>query len=115
MSEHTVVDVFGAWLEAEGWTVRYEADGAGVVAVRDDETIVAEAADGTPTPGPAVDALYGRLLRRMADYPSGARFAAVVPADIVPAALRVPRQVRRTVKIDVYTVDGQGGVERRWD
>lgn len=114
-TEAKVVAAFGAWLESDGWTVRYEADGSDVVATRDDETIVAQAKGLTSGAGLDVDTMYGQLLRRMADYPAGARFAVVVPADMAATALRVPRAVRRALAVDVYTVDGSGVVERRWD
>jgi hypothetical protein len=60
-----------------------------------------------------VDTLYGQLLRRMADPAAGARYAVVVPAAAVQAALRVPAWVRHRLSIKVYEVDDAGQVHLR--
>lgn len=110
--EAQVVTAFGAWLEGQGWMVRYEVDWADVVAERGGEVIVAEAKGLTSDPALDIDTLYGQLLRRMSERSTTTRFAVVVPKEMRTVALRVPQEIRTTLRIDVYTVDPAGAVER---
>lgn len=111
--EKRVVDAFVAWLLNEGWTAEKEVNFADVFARRGDERLYAEAKGRTREIGLDVDTLYGQLLRRMTDRDDDARYAVVVPAAAVPAALRVPDWVREGLKIDVYEVDDAGQVHLR--
>ena len=108
--EKRVVDAFLAWLQEEGWAAETEVDFVDVFARRGDERLYAEAKGRTTEIGLDVDILYGQLLRRMTDPDSGARYAVVVPAGAVQAALRVPDWVRQRLSIDVYKVDDAGQV-----
>jgi hypothetical protein len=108
--EKRVVDAFVAWLQEEGWTAETEVNFADVFARRGDERLYAEAKGRTAAIGLDVDTLYGQLLRRMTDPDAGVRYAVVVPATAVLAALRVPDWVRQRLRIDVYEVDDGGQV-----
>lgn len=99
--EKRVVDAFVAWFQEDGCTADTEVNFADVFARREDERLYAEAKGRTAAIGLDVDTLYGQLLRRMTDPNAGARYAVVVPAAAVPAALRVPDWVRQRLRIDV--------------
>jgi hypothetical protein len=87
-------------------------DYADVVARRGTEVLIAEVKGKTTSPGLDVDtAAYGQLLRRMTDRSSGTRYALVLPTAIKNAATRVPDDVRRVLRIDIWTVDESGAVE----
>ena len=111
--EKRVVDAFVAWLQENGWTTGTEVNFVDVCARRGDERLYAEAKGRTAAIGLDVDALYGQLLRRMADPGAGARYAVVVPTAAIPAALRVPAWVRQRLDVDVYEVDDAGRVHPR--
>jgi hypothetical protein len=83
-----------------------------VVARRGSETLYAEAKGRTTELGLDVDTAYGQLLRRMPLDADDARFALVVPAEALRAALRVPRRVREMLRLDVYAVSDAGEVTR---
>ena len=108
--ELEVVETFVRWLRADGWTVRTEVDWADVVAERGNERLIAEAKGATTAPGLDVDTLYGQLLRRMGG--SGARYALVVPEKLIPAASRVPEDVRLRLGIDLYGVGMDDSVRK---
>jgi hypothetical protein len=112
MNEAQVVEFFCAELEADGWDVTTEVQFVDVVARRAGSTIYAEAKGHTTETGLDVDTMYGQLLRRMTseDDPR-VRYAVVVPASVLPAALRVPTWVRARLRIDVYAVHEDGRVE----
>jgi hypothetical protein len=57
-------------------------------------------------PGLDVDTMYGQLLRRMSLQP-GTRYAVVVPEKLIPAASRVPQEIRERLNIDLYGVDAE--------
>lgn len=80
-------------------------------AERDGAVMFAEVKGRTAAPGLDVDTAYGQLLRRMGaeDDPS-TRYALVVPSDALWHAQRVPRRVRRLLRIDVYEVAAGGAV-----
>ncbi len=82
-----------------------------MVAVRDDERLIAEAKGVTTSPGLDVDTMYGQLLRRTADQP-GTRYAVVLPEKLVPAASRVPEQIRDLLIVDLYGIDPDYVVRR---
>ena len=90
-----------------------------VVAHRGNETIYAEVKGRTKSrPGAGVDTLCGQLLRRMPVEEVGdptTRFAVVIPTGAEAAALRVPRQVRELLRIDIYAVSDDGQVEKLSD
>jgi hypothetical protein len=111
--EKRVVDAFVAWLQEEGWTAETEVNFVDVCARRGDERLYAEAKGRTAAIGLDVDTLYGQLLRRMGDPGVSARYAVVVPATAVQAALRVPAWVRQRLSIEVYEVDDTGRVRLR--
>ncbi len=107
-----MVAAFCTWLVARGWEVSTEVDFCDVVAVRDDHTIYAEAKGRTAAIGLDVDTMYGQVLRRMAVAADrSTRFGIVVPSEARAAALRVPKAVRSALRIDVYVIDVDGGVE----
>ncbi len=107
-----VVRAFRGWLESAGWTVETEVDHCDVVATRGPERLYAEAKGETASRGLDVDTLYGQLLRRMRDEDGEeTRYGVVVRPDCQPHALRVPEAVRRVLRIDVYSVARDGGVE----
>ena len=113
MREAEVVAAFCAWLEQDGWSVQREVEHVDVFAERDGTHLYAEAKGETKAIGLDVDTMYGQILRRM---PIGedpdARFAVVVPERALRAALRVRPRVRELLRIEVYSVDEQGGVRR---
>jgi hypothetical protein len=109
--ESEVVAAFVRWLAREGWRVRTEVDWADVVAERGDERLVAEAKGMTAAPGLDVDTLYGQLLRRMKSEQT-ARYAVVVPENLVDTAARVPASVREQLGIDIYGVSMDDSVRR---
>lgn len=115
MDEAHVVMAFRDFLEAQGWSTRTEADFVDVVARhRDGRTIYAEAKGHTSSPGLDLDTMYGQLLRRMSleDQPrADVRYAAVVPHQALTAAKRVPAWVRSQLRIDIYAVHEDGGME----
>ena len=104
--ESEIVAVFCQWLRGQGWNVRTEVAWADVVADRGDERLIAEAKGLTMAPGLDVDTMYGQLLRRMNVQP-GTRYAVVVPEKLIPAASRVPEEIRERLKIDLYGVDAE--------
>ena len=110
--EARVVSAFTAWLEAAGWTVSTEVDFCDVVAVRGDEQLFAEAKGRTAAQGLDVDTMYGQILRRMpSPMPPNTRFAVVVPESSRHHVLRVPEDIRRSLRIDVFVVSDDGAVE----
>lgn len=114
--EYRVVRAFCAWLETEGWSnVEIEKDYIDVIAERGEERLYAEVKGSTKSrPGAGLDTLYGQLLRRMPAEEvdeSKTRFAVVVPDEAEVAALRVSRRVRDLLRIDIYTVSGEGQVK----
>jgi F420-0:gamma-glutamyl ligase-like protein len=58
--------------------------------------------------------MYGQLLRRMTYGPAEdpVRYAVVVPEEIAPAALRVSREIRERLGIDVYAVSEDASVRQ---
>lgn len=111
-----VVPAFCEWLEARGWTTEIEASFVDVMARRGDKTIFAEVKGRTKgRPGAGLDTLYGQLLRRMSAETfsdDNVRFAVVVPTGAEAAAIRVPKEVRDALRIDVYAVSDDGEVQR---
>ena len=114
-----VVPAFRRWLEAQGWETETETEFVDVVAHRGNETIYAEVKGRTNSrPGAGLDTLYGQLLRRMHVEAIGdrnTRFAVVIPTGAEAAALRVPRQVRDLLRIDIYAVSDDGQVKKLSD
>jgi hypothetical protein len=101
--ESEVEAAFVAWLAADGWDVMTQVDFADVVAEREGERLVAEAKGITTSPGLDVDTMYGQILRRMTTL-DGTRYGVVVPEKVVPAALRVPAEVRARLNLTVFGV-----------
>lgn len=64
---------------------------------RGDDVIIGEAKGVTTSSGLDVDSMYGQLLRRMAGK-EGTRYAVIVPEKLVPAASRVPEEIRRRLR-----------------
>lgn len=112
--EKRVVDAFCKHLTSEGWSVKTEVNHIDVVATRDGRHLYAEAKGRTGRNGPLdVDTLYGQLLRRMPNEEVGrARFAVVVPDEMVRAATRVPPRVRKLLNIEIYSVTDSNEVKR---
>ena len=111
MREAEVVDVFDAWLQEAGWTVRREVDFVDLLAEHPDGRVLyVEAKGKTSSPGLDVDTLYGQLLRRMTPEQDRARYAVVVPKSLRTAATRVPEHVRALLRIDLYVVSDQAEV-----
>ncbi|WP_333997600.1 hypothetical protein [Burkholderia gladioli] len=112
--EKRVVEAFCAHLVSEGWSVETEVNHVDVVATLDGHHIYAEAKGRTDRNGPLdVDTLYGQLLRRMPDEEIGrARFAVVVPEEMLRAAARVPPRVRALLNIEIYAVTDSNEVRR---
>lgn len=108
--ERRVADAFCTWLTSEGWSVEREVEFCDVVATRGADRLFAEAKGRTAATGLDVDTAYGQLLRRMPLEVSDARFALVVPAGALLAALRVPTRVREQLRLDVYGVADDGTV-----
>lgn len=113
-SEAEVVGAFTAWLASQGWDVQLEVDHIDVLATRNGERLVAEAKGRTTSAGLDVDTMYGQLLRRMSygQAEDPVRYAVVVPEEIAPAALRVPREIRERLSIDVYAVSEDASVRQ---
>ena len=109
-----VVPAFRRWLETQGWKTETETGFVDVVAYRGNETIYAEVKGRTKSrPGAGLDTLYGQLLRRMsAEEDPNTTFAVVVPTGSEAAALRVPRRIQDSLRIDIYTVSDDGQVGR---
>lgn len=109
--EKRVASAFGDYLEAQGWSVRYEVDYCDVVATRGSETIYAEAKGLTAAVGLDVDTMFGQLLRRMTPEPRpGDQYAAVLPSKAKDAVLRVPERVRQSLRIRVFLVSSDNEV-----
>jgi hypothetical protein len=109
--EARVVAAFCEHLRSAGWEVTTEVAQCDVVGVRDGRVIYAEAKGRTASPGLDVDTMFGQLLRRMPNEDdAAARWAVVVPADIVWAVMRVPHRVRQILRVDAYSVDSEGAV-----
>ncbi|MGC5004780.1 hypothetical protein [Streptomyces sp. DT203] len=112
--EDRVVGAFRHWLVAEGWTPVAPTDQwTDIEAVRGDERLIGEAKGRTKEKGVDADIAYGQLLRRMADHSPATRFALIVPTSSVWHAERVPAQVRRLLRIDLYEVSDANQVSRR--
>jgi hypothetical protein len=110
--EARVVDAFCSWLASNDWEVQREVEFCDVRATRGTQVMYAEAKGKTAAVGLDVDTMYGQLLRRMPPSEVGfAEFAVVVPTSALAAALRVPAWVRELLKIEIYAVDDDGGVE----
>ncbi len=111
MREAQVVDAFEAWLLSAGWRVQREVDHVDLLADHPDgRRLYVEAKGHTSSPGLDVDTLYGQLLRRMRPDEPQVGYAVVVPETVLGAALRVPSEVRRRLRVDVYAVDETGRV-----
>jgi hypothetical protein len=102
--ESEIVAVFCRWLTDQGWQVQTEVRWIDVVARRGDDVIIGEAKGVTTSSGLDVDTMYGQLLRRMTGE-EGTRYAVIVPEKLVPVASRVPEEIRRRLRIDLYGVD----------
>ncbi|MFD3524847.1 hypothetical protein [Streptomyces sp. NPDC058653] len=103
--EHRVTDSFRTWLLAQGWTPVTPMDRwTDIEAVRGKERLICEAKGRTSEKGIDADIAYGQLLRRMTSEAPNMRYALVVPSSSVKAVERVPRYVRRLLRIDVYEV-----------
>jgi hypothetical protein len=111
--EPRVVAAFSEHLREHGWSVapKVHHGDVDVLAERNGARIYAEVKGITSDAGTDVDTAYGQLLRRMRqeDEPA-ARYAIVVPVKAQRVAERVPRRVRETLRIDIYTVDSGGAV-----
>jgi hypothetical protein len=109
--EARVVDAFAAYLTAAGWSVAREVEFCDLLAEQDGRRLYVEAKGRTTSPGLDVDTMYGQLLRRMPfDDDTAARFAVAVPDTVLKAALRVQQRVRKTLRIDIYSVGEDGNV-----
>jgi hypothetical protein len=105
MKEDQVVDAFQRWLTSGAWTLVTPTDPhTDIEAVRGSERLICEAKGRTSGAGLDCDTAYGPLLRRMIDEASDIRYAAVVPASALKAALRVPQRVRHLLRVTVYEV-----------
>ncbi|MFG2960402.1 hypothetical protein ACGF5O_42620 [Streptomyces sp. NPDC048291] len=112
--EDRVTDAFRTWLLAEGWTPVDPTDRwTDLEAVRGDERLICEAKGRTSEKGVDADIAYGQLLRRMTSQEPRIRYALVVPSSSVEAVERVPAQVRRLLRVDVYEVTDDNAVRRR--
>lgn len=103
--------VFGNHLAAQGWEVLHREDADFVLAMHGTETLAAELGAQTDQPGEEMDRLYGRLLRRLPDYPD-AHVVGVVPERMRWHVDRVPDSIRRALHLDIYLVDDFGSVRR---
>lgn len=103
--------VFTQHLQSQGWEVLHREDTGFVLAMHGTETIAAELEARTGQPGDDMDKLYGRLLRRLADYSDG-HVVGVVPERMRWHVGRVPESVRHALHIDIYLVDDLGFVRR---
>ena len=54
--------------------------------------------------------MMGQLLRRMTDDDERIRYAVIVPDTLVSAVLRVPKWIRRLLRIEVFVVATDGTV-----
>lgn len=109
--EDRVLDAFRAWLLRHGWTPVAPTDRwTDLEAVRGEERLICEAKGRSQAAGVDADIAYGQLLRRMTSQDPHVRYALVVPTSSVPAALRVPPQVRSLLRIDVYEVTGDATI-----
>jgi predicted RecB family endonuclease len=106
-----VEQVFAAWLSSQGWQVRRQVGYMDVVAERNGQRLVAEVKGRTGSPGLDVDTLFGQLLRRMAGGDDSTRYAVVVRAGrSLTAVERVHPDVRRALRLEVYTVTDEDEV-----
>ncbi|MDO8144389.1 MULTISPECIES: hypothetical protein [unclassified Isoptericola] len=114
MKETEVERRFADHLTAQGWKVTLDDPGyVDVIAKRPEErTLVAETTGHTSSPGLDVDTMFGQLLRRMTDLSGATRYAVVVPEDVVPKVRRIPPEVLRTLRIEVWCVPASGAPER---
>lgn len=112
MTEAEVQAAFVAALHERGWDVMTEnADYTDVIARRGTDVLIAEVKGETRSVGTDVDTAYGQLLRRMTDRgDASVRYALVVPAAAAPAALRVSKEVRAALAIDVWQVTSSGAI-----
>lgn len=114
MRESEVLAAYVAHLRERGWDVSTtNADYTDVVAKRGSERIVAEVKGVTSSPGLDVDTGYGQLLRRMSTQSRAVddvHYALVVPSELERAALRVDRDVRDRLMIEVWIVAEDGSV-----
>jgi len=112
-SEATVVEVFSAWLAAQGWECEKlppRGDFPSIDARHPDgRRLVVEAKGFSRDAGADLDSGYGRLLRRMKGEPDTV-YALVVAKTVVRFAQRVPAEVRGRLGISLYTVDADGTV-----
>jgi hypothetical protein len=111
--EERVVLAYASWLERNGWDVSREVEFVDVYAERGQEKLYAEAKGRTAAIGLDVDTLNGQLLRWMKDPGSAARYAVVLPAAALSAAMRVPAWVRERLHVEVFEVDDSGEVHPR--
>ncbi|MCD0484857.1 hypothetical protein LO771_21300 [Streptacidiphilus sp. ASG 303] len=112
-TEDRVTEAFRAWLVLQGWTPVTPADAhTDVEAVRGAERLIGEVKGRTRAPGTDLDTAYGQLLRRMTESDPAVQYAIVVPASVLSHARRVPSAVRRLLRIDLYAVSPDGGVEQ---
>ncbi|MFE9965426.1 hypothetical protein [Streptomyces sp. NPDC005525] len=111
--EDRVTDAFRTWLLTEGWTPVTPTDRwTDIEAVRRSERLVGEVKGRTSEKGVDVDIAYGQLLRRMTSDQPDVRYALVVPTSSVKAVERVPPQVRRLLRIDLYEVTDDNRVRQ---
>ncbi len=101
--EERVEDLFVAFLQREGWSVKRQVDFLDVYAERDGEELRAEVKGliGSSM-NLDVDTMFGQLLRHMAIRES--RYAVVVPTEALRGVARVPRWVRDALGIEVFEV-----------
>lgn len=112
-TEHRVTEAFRDWLVLQGWTPVIPADPhTDVEATRGAERLIGEVKGHTSAPGTDLDIAYGQLLRRMTSPDPATRYAVVVPTSVATHAERVPAAVRRLLRIDLYIVSEDGGVEQ---
>ena len=109
--ESEIVTVFCRWLRDQGWDVQTEVRRVDVIARRGDEIIIGEAKGVTSSSGLDIDTMYGQLLRRMTGEEM-TRYAVIVPEKLIPSASRVPDEIRRLLRIDLYGVDVDDAVHR---
>jgi hypothetical protein len=109
--EARVVAAFVRYLEEQGWAIQPKVPGewTDVIARRGDDLLLAEAKGRTSSSGLDIDTMFGQLLRRMSRA-SGARYAVVIPAELVRFVERVPADIRQRLEIEVFTVDLEGAV-----
>ena len=110
--EQRIVDAFCRHLEQERWRIEREVESVDVVAEREGVRMYVEAKGRSASVGLDVDTMYGQILRRMPLEENDARFALVVPVESRRSVLRVNSRVRGLLRLEVYTVDANGRVER---